>query len=347
MDIPKTTLMAVLRETNSPLSLEEVSLPGLCPGQALVKLAYSGVCRSQLSERQGSMGPDKYIPHCLGHEGTGVVVSIGEGVQKVKPGDHVILSWIKGSGIQCQPVKYGGGNKIISGGYANTFTQYSIASENRLVKIPQDVPLDICSIIGCGIATGFGSVCHDSMLVPGGSIAIVGTGCVAINGIHTASIMGASKIIAIGRNKNKLELCKKFGATDVFDIDDKKLISEIKELSEGGVDAAIDAIGMSKAFELAFSIIRHKGKAVAVGVPHFEDTVTLNAASLVGNKYIVGSIGGSCQPDQDFMRIIRLYEKKLYNIEDMITHRFPFEKVNEALDLLEKGGNALACILEF
>ena len=131
---PKVAMAAILQELNTPLQIKEIEIPNLLPGQVLVKIFFSGVCRSQLMEVKGRRGPDRWLPHLLGHEGSGMVIAVGEGVKKVIPGDEVILGWIKGSGMDAPGAKYKCGNQIISSGSVTTFSNYTIASESRLTK---------------------------------------------------------------------------------------------------------------------------------------------------------------------------------------------------------------------
>ena len=168
---------AILEQLNSPLVIKDIEIPSLAPGQVLVKLAYSGVCQSQLMEIKGKRGDDKFLPHLLGHEGSGVVMEIGESVTKVRPGDKVILGWIKGSGLNVNGAIYKSydGKNVNSGG-VTTFNEYSVVSENRCTILPGGVPMDIAVLFGCAIPTGAGIVMNTLKPYTGSSIAIWGLG---------------------------------------------------------------------------------------------------------------------------------------------------------------------------
>ena len=152
---------AVLEELGKPLSIKSIDTPPLLRGQVLVKVLYSGVCRSQLMEAKGKRGADNWLPHLLGHEGSGIVQEIGEGITKIKAGDEVILGWVKGDGLEASGAKYTCGDQIINSGCVTTFSNYSIVSENRLVKKPISLPFDIAVLFGCALPTGAGMVLNE------------------------------------------------------------------------------------------------------------------------------------------------------------------------------------------
>ena len=145
---------AILTEQNAPLVVADVEMPDLDVGQVLVQVAYSGICGKQLEEISGRRGPDDYLPHLLGHEGAGVVKDVGPGVKKVKTGDHVVLHWVKGPGIDSAPPRYNWNGTTVSAGWVTTLSQYTIASENRVTQIDDDVDLEVADLLGCAVTTG-------------------------------------------------------------------------------------------------------------------------------------------------------------------------------------------------
>lgn len=342
------TKMAVLYNCGQPLAIEELEIPPLKMGQVLVKIAFSGVCGSQLAEVEGRLGPDKYLPHALGHEGSGIVADIGEGVTKVGVGDHIILSWIKGSGLQSPQLRYQKGNQIINAGYANTFTEYSIASENRLVPIAKDMPLDKASIVGCAVATGFGAVVNDAKVSSKSNVLVIGTGGIGFSAIQAASLANASEIIVLGRNDAKLEKARFFGATSVFNLSDNDIESRIKELTgDKGVDFAFDVVGERATMELAYRLTKDdEGKVVLVGLPRYQEKIAIDANALFRGKRLIGSVGGSSNPDIDFPKYVQLYLSGTLKLDEMITHRYKLHEINTALELLKKGGEIGRAILE-
>ena len=175
------TNAAVLIAHNQPLEIVTLDLPPLQAGQLIVKMAYSGVCQSQLMEVTGKRGKDPYLPHLLGHEGSGEVIEIGEGVSKVKPGDNVVLGWIKGKGINAPGATYKWGDVTVNSGSVTTFTEYAIVSENRCVKTPDGFPVELAPLLGCAVPTGAGLVLNTLKPKTGSSIAFFGLGGIGLS----------------------------------------------------------------------------------------------------------------------------------------------------------------------
>ena len=199
---------AVLYELQGSLRLEELILPSLKPGQVLVEIAYSGVCHTQLLEARGKRGPDRYLPHTLGHEGTGIVRELGPEVKKVKPGDRVVCSWIKGKGADVPSTQYQGQNQPINSGAISTFLQMAVISENRITPLPEAMPLREAALLGCAIPTGAGIVLNTLGIRPGSSVAIFGVGGIGLSTVLAANIMNATTIIAVDIFDHKLEQAK-------------------------------------------------------------------------------------------------------------------------------------------
>ena len=343
------TRMAVLYRCGEPLAIEEVEIPPLKTGEVLVKVLYSGICGSQLSERDGKWGLDKYTPHTLGHEGSGVVVvDLHKGVKKVRTGDHVIISWIKGSGTEGDPPKYSNNGNMINAGFANTFTEYSIVSENRLVPITKEMPLDKASILGCAIATGFGAVTNEARVRPETTVLVIGTGGVGLSAVQAASLANASKIIAVGRNDRKLEMARSLGATDTFNLSKSSIVSMVRALTDDeGVDYAFEAIGERFSMEMAYKCARvNGGKVIFIGIPRYGQDISIDVMDLFRGKSVMGTSGGRINPDIDFPEYVNLYLNGRLKLEQMITHRFKLCEVNDALDLLRRGGSIGRAILE-
>ena len=342
----KTTKAAILYQSNKPLEIEELSLPDLERGQVLVKVAFSGVCHSQLLETQGKRGVDPYLPHTLGHEGSGRVETIGPGVTQVSPGDPVILSWIKGPGVNAEPPTYYKGKERINGGPLTTFQEYTVASENRLTPIRKKVSLDKAALIGCAFATGAGAVFNTAKLMPGNSIAILGVGGVGLCAIQAACLAKAAKIIAVDIHDRKLDKAKKLGATHAINAQKEDPVKKILELTEGkGVDVAIEAAGHKETMENAFNSIRTGGGlAILVGNLPRDSKISIDPFMLICGKRIVGSWGGETNPERDFPRYLDLYLSGRLKLDEIITHRFKLEEVNAALCALENGEVSRALI---
>jgi len=244
---------AVLYETNKPLVIENLKVPELEFGQVLVKVCFSGICHKQMEEIQGHRGPDPYLPHLLGHEGAGVVEAIGPGVTNVAPGDHVVLSWIKGAGINSRPPTYYKGEQPINAGWVTTFNEYAVVSENRVTGIRKDMPLDKAALLGCAVATGVGVVINQARVIPGSTVAVFGVGGVGLNVIQGAALVNAGKIIAVDIVDAKLEMAKEFGATHTINAVKQDPVQQIIELTGNtGVDYAFDTIGKIKSMKQAY-----------------------------------------------------------------------------------------------
>ena len=196
---------AVLLNTGKPLKVFNLQVPALKNGQVLVETAYSGLCHTQLLEIRGKRGIDHFLPHTLGHEGSGRVIKIGQGVKKVKPGDHVVLTWIKASGMDVPSTQYGSAIGEINSGAISTFMDKTVVSENRLIKIPKKMPLREAALLGCAVPTGAGIVRNTASLKANNSIAIFGLGGIGMSVVLASKMMGAKVIIGIDVEQNKLE----------------------------------------------------------------------------------------------------------------------------------------------
>ena len=188
---------AILVESNAPLVIDEIEIPALQCGQVLVRVYRSGICGAQLNEIAALKGPDRFLPHLLGHEGGAEVVDIGPGVTHVKPGDRAVLHWRKGAGIHSATPKYRWGDKIVNSGWVTTFNEYAVVSENRVTAVPKDVDLEVAALMGCAITTGLGLITNDAKLKIGESVLIYGAGGVGMTTIVGAALMSAWPIIAV------------------------------------------------------------------------------------------------------------------------------------------------------
>ncbi|MDC0181931.1 zinc-binding dehydrogenase [Candidatus Thioglobus sp.] len=333
---------AVLTQLNKPLDVLSginCAAPGL--GQVLVKLAYSGVCHSQLMEVRGRRGADAYLPHLLGHEGSGKVIAVGEGISKVSVGDLVVLGWIKGSGLDGGAVKYRCNcqpQKINAGG-VTTFNEFALVSENRVVPLPKGIPLDIAVLFGCAVPTGAGIITNDLRPIAGSSVAVFGLGGIGMSALMATMLFQCAKVIAIDVSADKLALASSFGATHTIDVSNSDPVNEIRTLTEGlGVDYAVEASGQVNVIEQAFKSIR-RGGGVCVFATHPEHGkhISIDPYELICGKEIRGTWGGSSNPDRDIPMFAELYLQGKLPLEKLITKRYTLEAINEALDDLEKG----------
>lgn len=330
---------AVLHQINTPLTVEVLETPSPEGGQVLVKMAASGICHTQLHEIRGNKGEDKYLPHLLGHEGAGVVMAVGSGVKKVVPGDHVIVSWIKGSGLDAPGVKYHFGDRVINAGPVAVFADFTLVPENRVTVISQDMPLEVAAIIGCAFATGAGMIFNTAGMKPGEKIAVFGVGGIGMSAICAAKAALASEIIAIDVVPAKLKLAQDFGATHIINAAESDPVKEIYALTGGtGVDYAIEAIGLKKTMEEAHRSVKvGGGKAILAGNVVFGETIAIDPYDLIRGRELLGTWGGETKPDRDFPQYVKMYLEDKLPLRELISHRYNLEEINQAFFDLEAG----------
>jgi len=339
------TRAAILEQSNSPLVLDEIELPRLDVGQVLVRIAVSGICGAQLGEIAAVKGPDKFLPHLLGHEGGGVVEEIGPGVTQVKPGDHVCLHWRKGAGIHAQTAKYTWKGRSLNGGWVTTFSDHAIVSENRVTPIPKDVAFEIAALMGCAVTTALGLINNDAKVKIGQSVAIFGCGGVGLSIVQGAAMVSANPIIAVDIFDSKLEFARQFGATHLLNGKKVDLRAEIrKTVGARGVDVAIENTGNVRLIETAYELTAAQGRTILVGVPRYNEDITIHSLPLHFGKVLTGCEGGQSNPTVDIPRYLRLYQHGKLKLDQLITHRFPLAKINEALDVV-RGGEAGRVVL--
>ncbi len=330
------TVAAVLEQTGQPLVLAELDVPELKPGQVLVEVAYSGVCHTQLSECKGHRGADPYLPHCLGHEASGIVSEVGVGVTKCRPGDHVILSWIKGSGANVLGTVYSrNGDKVNAGG-VTTFAKHTVASENRITVIHDDFDLQDAALLGCAVATGVGAVLNTAAVRPGQSVAVFGTGGIGLCAVAGASVAGAEPIIAVDVNAARLDVAQEMAATHTINAAEQEPLGAISDICQGGVDIALEASGRPEVMVQALTAVRSQGgTAVVIGNAAHGERVSIDPRELNQGKRLLGTWGGDNVPDVDFPRYCRLIQAGRLNIEPLRSEPFALHEINDALSALE------------
>lgn len=332
---------AVLSRLAHPLDvISDITLTPPQRGQVLVKLAYSGVCHSQLMEARGHRGPDAYLPHLLGHEGSAKVIAIGDGVTKVGVGDLVVLGWIKGDGLDGGGVRYKCDclEHEINAGGVTTFNEYALVSENRVVPLPTGIPLDVAVLFGCAVPTGAGIITNDIRPIAGSTIAIFGLGGIGMSALMATMLFDCAQVIAVDISVEKLELSRSFGATHTIDASREDPVAEIRRLTGGrGADYAVEASGQASVIEQAFeSVRRGGGSCVFASHPEHGARVSIDPFELICGKQIRGSWGGSCKPDQDIPMFAKLYLEGRLPLEKLLTRRYRLDQINEALDDMEQ-----------
>ena len=344
----KTMKAAILVEQNKPLVIDEIELPNeLDFGQVLVQIHYSGICGSQLGEINGVKGPDPFLPHLLGHEGSGIVIQTGPNVSYISEGNHVVLHWRPGKGIESRPPKYLWKGKTLNAGFITTFNEYAIVSENRLTKIPRDFNLKIGALFGCAVTTGLGVINNNAKVKIGESVVLIGAGGIGLNIIQGAAMVSAYPIIAIDLFNHKLDLAKKLGATHIInskEIDTKKAVDEI--IGEFGADVVIDNTGNVEAIQMAYDLTSTSGRTILVGVPRKGEKVSIYTLPLHFDKIICGSHGGESLPSLDIPKYLTLYEKGLLDLDKLITKRYSLNHINEAIAGMISGKIAGRCTIK-
>ncbi len=332
-------LAAILVEQNKPLIIDEVKLPKTLDfGQVLVQLSYSGICGSQLGEIMGVKGIDPYLPHLMGHEGSGTVVEIGPGITRVKVGDHVVLHWKPGGGIEANPPVYEWVGKRLNAGKVTTFNEYSIVSENRLTKIPHDFDMKVATLFGCAVTTALGVVNNDANIKIGQSVIIFGLGGLGMNIVQAANMVSANPIVGIDLFEEKFEVAKTFGLTHSLHSETKNRDKKIKQIvGESGADVVIETTGNSRLIEQAYELTNDQGRTILVGVPNKGDNISIYSLPLHFKKTLTGSHGGDAIPDIDIPRYIRLIKAGKMSLNGLITHDYDLIDINSALDLFKIG----------
>tara|TARA_B100000767_G_scaffold265982_1_gene282739 strand:- start:1733 stop:2776 length:1044 start_codon:yes stop_codon:yes gene_type:complete len=329
---------AVLEELGKPLLIKSIDTAPLLPGQVLIKILYSGVCRSQLMEVKGKRGSDNWLPHLLGHEGSGIVQAIGQGVKKIEVGDEVIIGWVKGDGMEAPGAKYKYDNQIINSGCVTTFSNYSIISENRLVKKPTSLPFDIAVLFGCALPTGAGMVLNELKPSSDLSIIVLGLGGIGLSALMALKALNIKMIIAVDISDEKLTLAKELGATHTFNATNNNIHRDIHELTDGGADRCIESGGHVKTIELGFSLIqKNHGKLLFASHPPDGEMLKIAPHELISGKSIEGTWGGSTMPDKDIPIMYGLFHKSDTPLGALLTKKYKLEQINQALDDLENG----------
>ena len=347
---------AVLREVNQPLEIEDVQLGNPGPREVLVRTAAAGVCHSDLHFQNGSY--PYFLPTVLGHESAGIVEAVGSDVTYVQPGDHVITCLsafcghcefcLTGHMSLCQepelqrgadepPRLSTHGESIAQFLNLSSFAEYMLLHEHAIAKIRDDMPLDRAALIGCAVTTGIGAVIHTAAVEPGATVAVIGCGGVGLSCVNGAAIAGASRIIAVDTTASKLDLARKFGATDTVDASAGDPVGAVRELSDGGVHYSFEAIGLKSTTEQAWKMIRNGGTATVIGMIPVGTMVEIHGPEFLREKTLQGSNMGSNRFRVDMPRFVDFYLAGKLHLDDMISGRIKLEDVNDALQQLETG----------
>lgn len=345
-----------------PLSIEELELDEPGPGEVLIKVVSAGICHSDLLVVEGIRRLP--LPIVLGHECAGIVEGLGEGVSEVKKGDHVVCSFVPSCG-RCVYCVTGRPSLCLVGREANrrgtlingatkfrkdgivyhhhlgvsAFSQYTVVSENSLVPIRKEIPLEKAALFGCAVITGVGAVVNTAKVEPGSDVAVFGIGGVGLSIVQGAVIAGASRIIAVDLLDYKLELAGKMGATDLVNASKVDPVSEVRRLTGGaGADYVFEAVGSTKVMVQAYLATKRGGKTIFVGITSPEDKMEIPSSILVDEERILmGSYMGSSIPKRDVPRLVDLYLTGKLKLDEMVSRWISLEQINEGLSALARG----------
>lgn len=350
---------AVVRENTGPFVIDEIELDEPRANEVLIRIVSTGLCHTDISARMGYIPTPK--PGVLGHEGAGVVDKVGTQVTKVKPGDHVVTSFIScGACTAClsgmpswcaefKRLNFGGrradgsttmkkSGQIIYGSFfgQSTFATHALVTERNVVKVPSDVPLEILSPMGCGIQTGAGGVINTMKAKPGSAIAIFGVGSVGLSAIMAAVVSGCAKIIGIDILDERLKLAKEFGATDVINPSKADPVEEIRKLTGGGIEYALECTAVPKVFRQAVDSLMMGGTCGLIGAAPVGVEVNLDMQTVLDARTVRGIIEGDCIPDVFIPKLIELYKQGRFPFDRLLKF-YSLDQINEAAEDSEKG----------
>jgi S-(hydroxymethyl)glutathione dehydrogenase/alcohol dehydrogenase len=354
----------LLTELNKDLEVRddfELSDPG--PGEVRLRMAASGVCHSDVSFQNGTVGVP--LPSILGHEGAGEILTVGDGVEHLKPGDSVIISWVPPCGTcyfcnhheshlcmtgmamaATSPHFKLGNDTVFQGPGTATFAEETVVKSMAAVKVSKDTPLDIASLIGCGVMTGVGAVVNTAKVEPGSSCVVIGCGGIGISTIMGAKAVDAEIIVGVDTVDRKLEWAKQFGATHAVRPEN---LEELKaELTEGrGFDYAFEAVGAAQTFQSALDNTRRGGTTVLIGMAKQDQKIELGVYDVFMNeKKILGSFYGSADVNADFQRMLDLWKAGKLDLEGMITRRIDLAEINDAIAAM-LNGEVIRSVIEY
>jgi len=348
---------AVIREKAKPFRLEELELDDPRPDEILVRIVASGICHTDVTLRNNPLA----LPIVLGHEGSGVVEKVGDRVTKVKPGDHVVLSYVYcGHCANCQQglpaycsqsfmgtfggVRSDGTTTLSKNGekiHGNFFGQSSLATyaltyENNVVKVRSDAPLEMLGPLGCGIQTGAGAVINSLHVKVGSSIAVFGLGSVGLSAVMAAKVAGCSTIIGVDVKPNRLQLAKELGATHVIPAADVNATAEIKKITGEGVNYALECAGHPKVFRQALESTRRAGVCGLMGGTPMGTEVTFDMNSIMFGRTIRGILEGDSVPDIFIPQLVELIMQGRFPLARLVTY-YDFDQINQAVFDSEEG----------
>ncbi len=363
---------AVALEAGKPLQIEEVDLEGPKAGEVMVEIKATGICHTDHFTLSGA-DPEGLFPAVLGHEGAGVVVEVGAGVNSVKAGDHVIPLYtpecrqceycLSGKTNLCQAIRVTQGQGLMPDGTSrfslngktlyhymgtSTFANYTVLPEIAVAKIRSDAPFDKVCYIGCGVTTGIGAVINTAKVEPGANVVVFGLGGIGLNVIQGARMVGANMIVGVDTNPKKRTLGEKFGMTHFVNPKQVEgdLVAHIVDITKGGADYTFECIGNVETMRQALECC-HKGwgESVIIGVAGAGQEISTRPFQLVTGRVWRGTAFGGARGRTEVPRIVDWYMDGKINIDDLITHTMPLQEINNAFHLMEEGESIRSVVL--
>jgi S-(hydroxymethyl)glutathione dehydrogenase/alcohol dehydrogenase len=341
------TAAAILVEQKKPLVIDEVELPALSYGQVLVDIKASRICGSQIGEIDGVKGPDKWLPHLLGHEAGAIVLEVGPEVRHVKPGDRVVCHWRPGRGIEAAGAVYQWNGKKCNAGPITTFQQYAVLSENRVTPVPGDTDFGVCCLLADTLTTGFGVITNDAKVKIGEAVVIIGCGGIGLGVVLGAKLAGAHPIIAVDLHDHKLQKAAQYGATHTINSTREDFAEAARKILHPALpEVVIDGTGQPAVLEKAFALTGSSGRCVLFGVMPYDRKLSLNTLPLHFGKVLTGSHGGDSRPAEDIPRYLRMMRDARFDPRDFISHRLKLASVNSAIAQM-RAGEVIHAIIDF
>ena len=336
---PLTFWASVLEESKKPLVHRKIEIRSdLGPGQVLVRISFSGLCGAQLNEIDAAKGPDKFLPHLLGHEGFGEVLEVGPLVNHVEIGQMVVLHWMEGLGVQSATPSYYRDDQVVNAGWVTTFNELAIVSANRCTPVSTDLPEKMLPLFGCGATTAAGVVGKEAQVRLGESVVVLGTGGVGLLSIIAARAAGAIEIVGVDLADSRLDAAYAAGATAVFKSSKTgTLVDQIIAKIGHPPQVVIETSGAKAMIELAYRLGQPAGKVVLVGVPNVNDPAVLETLQLHFGMSFTGSRGGSTKPEIDIPNLIKAAERGIFPVQQIPITTFPLSSINDAIDAVRDG----------
>jgi S-(hydroxymethyl)glutathione dehydrogenase/alcohol dehydrogenase len=332
------TPAAILVEQRKPLVIDEVEFPALKRGQVLVEIHATRVCGSQIGEIDGVKGPDKFLPHLLGHEAGAIVLEVGSGVTHVAPGDRVVCHWRPGTGIDAGGSVYKWSGREVNAGPITTFQKYAVISENRLTKVSPDTDFELCCLLADTLTTGFGIIHNDAKVKAGESVVIFGVGGIGLGVVLGAKLAGADPIIGVDLHEHKLAKAAGYGLTYQINASRENAAERVKEILGGLADSTIDGTGNPKVIETAYDLAKLRGgRCVLFGVMPQDQRVSIHTLPLHFGRILTGSEGGESRPEFDIPDILRRLASERVDISGFVSHRGLLGDLPQVIDGMRRG----------